>query len=134
MDAFGIGTTSDCFHSVGIWPDWIDRLNNLVTIGAILEAVFFNIEAETPSGPEALDMSKLESSCSTSPTVHSRSLGHSSGWTKSKSAGYNGGCVVLKQLEKNEFNKSALSLSQLAETLLCYKVGLILKRHTLNSG
>ena len=45
MDAFGIGTTSDCFHSVGIWPDWIDRLNNLVTIGAILEAVFFNIEA-----------------------------------------------------------------------------------------
>ena len=86
------------------------------------------------AGPEALDMSKLESSCSTSPTVHSRSSGHSSGWTKSKSVGYNGGCVVLKQLEKNEFNKSALSLSQLAETLLCDKVGLILKRHTLNSG
>lgn len=31
--------------------------------------------------------------------------------------------MVLKQLEKNEFNKSALSLSQLAETLLCDKVG-----------
>jgi len=30
LDAFGIGTTSDCFHSVGIWPDWIDRLNTLV--------------------------------------------------------------------------------------------------------
>jgi len=62
---------SDCFHSVGILPDWIDRLNNLVTIGAILEAVFFNIKAETLSGPEALAMSKLESSCSTLPTVHS---------------------------------------------------------------
>jgi len=55
--------------------------------------------------------------------VHSRSSGHSSGWTKFESVGYNGGCVVLKQLEKNEFNKSALSLSQLAETLLCDKVG-----------
>ena len=117
LDAFGIGTTSDCYISVGIWPDWIDRLNNLVTVGAILEAVFFNFEAETPSGPEALDMSKLESNCSTSPTVHSRLSGHSSGWTKFNSIGNNGGCVVLKQLEKNEFNKSALSLSQLAETL-----------------
>ena len=89
----------------------------MVTIGAILEAVFLNIVAETPSGPETLDLSKLESSCSTSSTVHSRSSGHSSGWTKFRSVGNNGGRMVLKQLEKNEFNKSALSLSQLAETL-----------------
>ena len=43
-------------------------------------------------------MSKLESSCTTLPTVYSRSLGQSSGWTKFMSVGNNGGCVVLKQL------------------------------------
>ena len=76
LDAFGIGSTNDCFHSVKSWRDWID---SLVTIGAMLEAVFLNIVAETPSGPEALDLTKLESSCSTSSTVHSKSSGHSSG-------------------------------------------------------
>jgi len=45
-----------------------------------------------------MDMSKLESSCTTLPTVYSRSLGQSSGWTKFMSVGNNGGCVVLKQL------------------------------------
>jgi len=42
-------------------------------------------------------------------------------WTKFRSVrgiGDNGGCVVVKQLEKNEFNKSALSPSQLAEMIL----------------
>ncbi len=50
----GMGTTLEHFHAVGGWPDCIERLNGLVTEGAIAPAVYFNMRAEIPSWPLAL--------------------------------------------------------------------------------
>ena len=55
---FGIGTTSDFFHVDGIVAVCKDRLNNLVSDGVILQAVYFSILAEMPSWPLALDTSR----------------------------------------------------------------------------
>ena len=46
-----IGITLDIFHSWGMTPLEIDMLNNSHRDGAIDVAVFFNINADTPSGP-----------------------------------------------------------------------------------
>jgi len=40
---FGIGDIMDSFQSSGIMPTHMERLNSLVTDGAILSAVCFNI-------------------------------------------------------------------------------------------
>jgi len=53
------GTILAIFHTVGKQADAIDRLNSLVTDGAILEATAFSILAEIPSGPLDLAVSSL---------------------------------------------------------------------------
>ena len=58
-DAFGIVTTKDCFQSIEIRPDLIDKLNSFVTEEAMLVAVYFNIVHETTSGPVALHFDRL---------------------------------------------------------------------------
>ena len=68
-DDFGIGVIMDSFHLSGILPIRMERLNSLVTDGAILAAVYFNIWGEVLSGPQALDTSRPLSSCSNSETV-----------------------------------------------------------------
>ena len=52
-----IGITLDIFHSWGMTPPEIDMLNNSHRDGAIDVAVFFNINADTPSGPVAFEVS-----------------------------------------------------------------------------
>ena len=48
----------DCFQPVGIRPLWRERLNRVVTDGAILLAVDLSMRAEILSGPEDLDVSR----------------------------------------------------------------------------
>jgi len=55
----GTGTILAIFHMVGKQADAIDRLNSLVTDGAILEATALSILAEIPSGPLDLAVSSL---------------------------------------------------------------------------
>ena len=88
----------------------------------MLWAVCFSIVAETPSGLVALDLSKLERSCFTPSMVHRSSSGHTVGLSVTGSQGDRGGREVLKQAEKKEFSRLALSLSVVAETLLWDKV------------
>ena len=52
-----IGITLDIFHSWGMTPPEIDMLNNSHRDGAIDVAVFININADTPSGPVAFEVS-----------------------------------------------------------------------------
>jgi len=52
---FGIDTIIDCF---GLRPLWRERLNRVVTDGAILLAVDLSMRAEILSGPEDLDVSR----------------------------------------------------------------------------
>ena len=48
---FGIGTTRDCFHSLGGLLHLIEMLKSEVTDGAISSATAFSILAEILSGP-----------------------------------------------------------------------------------
>ena len=50
------------FHDEGILPLTMDLLKSLESTVAIQEAVPFNIFADIPSGPEALEGSSLASS------------------------------------------------------------------------
>ena len=72
----GTGTILAIFHMVGKQADAIDRLNSLVTDGAILEATAFSILAEIPSGPLDSAVSSLFINHCTSSTVHRKSSGH----------------------------------------------------------
>ena len=61
-----MGTTKEVFQLVGGWPQAMEQLNNFVSDGAIALAVDFNIQAEIPSGPFALVISRDLSSSRTS--------------------------------------------------------------------
>ena len=56
----GIGVMRACFQSEGSSPTLIEMLNSLVTAGVIHWAVSFNIFADKPSGPLALETSNLD--------------------------------------------------------------------------
>lgn len=51
---FRMDTTNDCFQLTGTRPVLRERLNIVVTDGAILPAVDLSMRAEIPSGPEDL--------------------------------------------------------------------------------
>ena len=100
----------------------MERLNSLVTDGAILAAVYFNMWGEILSGPQALDTSRPLSSCSTSDTVQhisSREGSCGGGEDGSIRGTVKGGWDLLKQVEKNWFSNSAFCRSLLAVRLPC---------------
>ena len=69
----GMGTTRPTFQSEGNLPVDIEMLNNVVSCGAMLIAVIFNIFPEIPSLPT----SRLVNSSCTPSSVHSNSKGQS---------------------------------------------------------
>ncbi len=69
LEIFGIGTTDDIFQLEGGRPHAIEQLNSFVSEGAIASAVDFNMRAEIPSRPLALDVSSDLSSLETSSSV-----------------------------------------------------------------
>ena len=71
-ELLGIGTINECFHCDGSLPRRIERLNNLVNVGAIESAVCFNIVGEIPSGPLDFETSSDSSRWYTSCSVQSR--------------------------------------------------------------
>ena len=64
-----MGTTEDVFQALGSLPVVIERLKNLVSTGAILTAVDFNILADILSGPFALLVSRTSNNSKTSSSV-----------------------------------------------------------------
>ena len=71
MFDLGTGTILAIFHMVGKQADAIDRLNSLVTDGAILEATAFSILAEIPSVDPYVDtLSATVDSCRILRKVH----------------------------------------------------------------
>ena len=74
-DDFGIGTTKNCFHYIGTWPEQSDRFKSLVTEGVMLSAVDLSIQAEIPSGPVALELSREDNREKVSSLVHYKSSG-----------------------------------------------------------
>ena len=72
-DDLGIGVTWAVFHSLGNFPEVSDRLNSLLTAGAMDVAVAFSILADSVSGPLALD--GVERRWNTSSSVQRRSSG-----------------------------------------------------------
>ena len=92
----------------------IEGFNNLVSTGAILTAVDFNILADTLSGPFALLVSSAHNNSKTSSPVQRGSGGQSIGLGLSEPLlGLIGGIEWLKQLEKL-FSMFAFSLSEVA--------------------
>ena len=74
-DNLGIGVIWAVFHSFGNFPEVSDRLNNLVTAGAMDVAVAFSIFADIRSGPLAFDGSSVERRWITTSSVQRRSSG-----------------------------------------------------------
>ena len=79
FSVFGIGTTDDVFQELGSLPVVIERFNNLLSTGAILTAVDFNILADILSGPFALLVSSASNNSKTSSSVQTSSGGQSIG-------------------------------------------------------
>ena len=110
-----MGTTEDVFQARGSLPVVIERLKNLVSTGAMLTAVDFNILADILSGPFALLVSRACNNSKTSSSVHRSSGGQSICSSLSESqVGVIGGIDWLKQLEKKLFSMVAFSLSEVA--------------------
>ncbi len=78
--------------------------------GAIALAVDFNVRAEIPSGPLAIDVSSDLSSLETSSSVQDKSGEHS--FSPVGTVVEVGRQDELKQREKNSFNASAFSWSE----------------------
>ena len=72
-----MGTIRPTFLSEGNLPVDIEMLNNVISCGAILIAVIFNIFPEIPSLPTDLVTSRLVNSSYTPSSVHSNSEGQS---------------------------------------------------------
>ena len=72
-----MGTIRPTFQSEGNLPVDIELLNNVVSCGAMLIAVIFNIFPEIPSLPTDLVTSSLVSSSYTPSSVHNNSEGQS---------------------------------------------------------
>ena len=94
---FGIGTTDDNFQVLGNLPDDMHLLKNLVNPRAMLYAVDFNMIAEIPSGPLALDVSRLSNKSMTSSSKHRKSSGQErrSNWNCSNELLSSCGTAVL---------------------------------------
>ena len=67
------------FQSVGNVPVEIDLLKSFARLGAIVAAVDFNIDAETPSRPVDFVQSSEQSMSATCSSVQRISEGHCSG-------------------------------------------------------
>ena len=106
-----IGITLDIFHSWGMTPLEIDMLNNSHRDGAIDVAVFFNINADTPSGPMAFEVSSNRSISSISEGEQKRDSDSDMSKLRELGGEWSGGTDRLKHCEKNEFRVSAFSLS-----------------------
>jgi len=70
LATFGIGTTADFFQIEGGLPHAMEWLKSLVTDGAMVCAVDFNIREEMPSRPLAFEMSSDWSIAQISSSVH----------------------------------------------------------------
>ena len=73
--------TSDDFAVQGNDPVLIDKLNNLVTTGAIVAAVALSMRGEMPSGPLAFVTSSNVRMEKTSSSVHRSCSGQALGST-----------------------------------------------------
>ena len=67
---FGIGTTADFFQIEGGLPHAMEWLKSLVTDGAMVRVVDFNIREEMPSRPLAFEISSDWSIAQISSSVH----------------------------------------------------------------
>ena len=70
LDTFGIGTTADFFQIEGGLPHAMEWLKSLVTDGAMVRAVDFNIQEEMPSRPLPFKMSSDWNTTQISSSVH----------------------------------------------------------------
>ena len=75
LPGFGTGVILAIFHSCGILPVESERLIRFESGRAVLQAVCFNISADTPSHPVDLLVSRVVNSSYTDSSVESNSLG-----------------------------------------------------------
>ena len=88
-------------------PAEMDRLNNLVREGAMQGAVLFSILGDMPSGPLDFVTSRTANISHTSESVQRSSSGQVEESISGVGWCWIGGCDLLKQEQKNEFNRLA---------------------------
>lgn len=118
-----MGTIKDDFHSRGTRPVEIERLKIWQRGVAMEWAVDLSIQAEIPSGPDAVLEGRFKIRVIMSLLEHSREVGQVGG-SGSGGMGEGGGVEVLKHDEKKELRHWVLSELEMADELLDSRVGI----------
>ena len=87
LPGFGTGVTQASFHSFGILPVESERLMRFESARAVLQAVCFNIFADTPSHPVDLFVSRVVNRSYTDSSYYSCFRQFSAGGFGSRASG-----------------------------------------------